>query len=40
MSAAAERLYLRRRITSTVRSLPDDGILVVGADGVHSAVRR
>ena len=29
-----------RRITSTVRSLPDDGSLVVGADGVHSAVRR
>jgi 2-polyprenyl-6-methoxyphenol hydroxylase-like FAD-dependent oxidoreductase len=29
-----------RRITSTVRSLPADGSLVVGADGVHSAVRR
>jgi 2-polyprenyl-6-methoxyphenol hydroxylase-like FAD-dependent oxidoreductase len=29
-----------RRITSTVRSLPDDGSLAVGADGVHSAVRR
>src|SRR5688500_15090288 len=28
-----------RRITSTVRSLPADGSLVVGADGVHSAVR-
>lgn len=29
-----------RRITSNVRSLPADGSLVVGADGVHSAVRR
>jgi 2-polyprenyl-6-methoxyphenol hydroxylase-like FAD-dependent oxidoreductase len=29
-----------RRITSNIRSLPADGSLVVGADGVHSAVRR
>jgi 2-polyprenyl-6-methoxyphenol hydroxylase-like FAD-dependent oxidoreductase len=28
-----------RRVTSNVRSLPADGSLVVGADGVHSAVR-
>ena len=29
-----------RRITRNVRSLPADGSLVVGADGVHSTVRR
>jgi 2-polyprenyl-6-methoxyphenol hydroxylase-like FAD-dependent oxidoreductase len=29
-----------RGTTSNVRSLPADGSLVVGADGVHSAVRR
>ncbi|MEQ7737386.1 hypothetical protein, partial [Escherichia coli] len=29
-----------RRITSNVRALPADGGLVVGADGVHSVVRR
>ena len=29
-----------RRITDTVQSVPADGSLVVGADGVHSMVRR
>ena len=29
-----------RRITSHVKDLPADGTLVVGADGVHSMVRR
>lgn len=29
-----------RRVTGNVRSIPADGGLVVGADGVHSVVRR